>query len=167
MFIINSYVYSSGGGGTPPGAHRYWRIYISANDGHASLCGLTELVLYDTSGNQISGEPLWSTVGANASSEINVSNVAEQAFDDVFNTGWLAATAANEWISWDMQAMFAIGSPQEVKDFDIYGSWNAPTASPKDFELQWSDDNVAWTAAKVVTGETGWTAAELRSFNVF
>jgi hypothetical protein len=159
---------ASGGGGVAPGAHRYWRLYITANDGNASFMGLTELALRKADGSSIgayvsTSNPVYSTF-------INASNDFPRAFDgNIVNSGWLSSTAASpQYIGMDVQsAVGALFSPVEVRYFDIYGSHNAPDASPKDCELQWSDDGVAWTTALAVTGETGWAANEMRTFQVF
>lgn len=159
-----------GGGGDPggeaPGVHRYWRLYITANDGSASFIGTTELQLLDASAVNVSGGGLSSSYAS--SSDINASNSFEDAFDgNIVDSGWLTATATPPaWLKVDLSGA-GLAGPAEIKSFRIYGSHNAPTASPKDFSLQWSDDNAAWTDALVVTGETGWAANELRTFEVF
>jgi hypothetical protein len=159
---------ASGGGGTAPGAHRYWRLYITAPDGSASFMGLTELALRKGDGSSIgayvsTSNPVYSTF-------VNASNDFARAFDgNIVDSGWLSATAASpQYVGMDVESSVgAPFSPVEVRYFDIYGSHNAPDASPKDFELQYSDDGVAWSTALAVTGETGWTANELRTFQVF
>lgn len=154
--------------GTGPGAHRYWRLLISANDGSGSYMGLTELVLRDRDLVVVSGFTTTST-GISASTVLNGGNAASMAFDtNLSSTGWLSNTSgSDQWIKLDTLGTTTIGVPVEIREFDIYGSWNVPTASPKDFKLQWSDDDSSWTDAKTVTGETGWTSAEMRSFVVF
>jgi hypothetical protein len=79
----------------------------------------------------------------------------------------LSSTAGSpQWVSVDL-SHGSLPGPTEIKTINIYGSHNAPDASPSDFELQYSDDNVGWTTALAVANETGWTAAELRTFEVF
>lgn len=155
--------------GTGPGAHRYWRLRITASES-ASFHGMTELRLFDRDGVLVSGYNVSGGTGSiSASSSINGANIDYQAFDgNLTSTGWLSATAGTEHVRQDMQhASSVIGVPVEIKDVHIYGSWNSPASSPKDFTLQWSDDDSIWTDALVVTGETGWGANELRTFPVF
>jgi hypothetical protein len=154
--------------GTGPGAHRYWRLLINANDGNASYMGVTQLVLRDRQGVIVSG---WdgSDAAVSASSEINEPNKASNAFNGLFSSNaWLSATAGSaQWVKNDFGAATSAGAPVEIKDFDIYAVGTVPDASPKDFKLQWSDNNSTWTDALTVTGETGWTANEQRTFTVF
>lgn len=151
----------AGGGGT---AHRYWRVLITAPDGSTLYCGMTELQLRGTAGGAdmtVSGNA--SAVGA--SSTIGFGNDAFNAFDNNLSTGWLSATAGTAWIQWDFVNQ-GLGA-QYVAQIAITGSYNAPNASPKDFQLQWSDDNVSFTTVLTVTGETGWTgSSDTRVFTV-
>jgi hypothetical protein len=72
-------------------------------------------------------------------------------------------------VRWDFQAPGAAPplAAVEVKDITIFPSWNALNASPRDFELQWSDDDISWTTALSVTNQTGWVVGVGRTFNVF
>lgn len=146
------------------GEHRYWRILIKGNDG-GSYAGFSELELKDADGIVRSGG---GTTGAVSDSDVNSSNNAIKAFDgNTTSTGWLAANSnANHWIRWDFLATGAYGSPVEVAEFDIYGSWNSPGSSPSVFELQYSDDASTWTTVGSYHGETGWSASEKRTFTV-
>lgn len=153
-----------GGGGGGPGVHRYWRINITANDGSGSFIGLAEFRFRNAGGTDLTTGP---GTGVTGSSEINSSNRPGLAVDNnTTGSGWLSATATPpQWIQADLVATF--GSAQEVKTVNIYGSWNVPSASPSAFGIQWSDDNLAWTTAASFSGQTGWTASQLRTFNVF
>lgn len=154
---------------TGPGKHRYWRVLITAASGGpgALYMGFTELVLWDRDLVAVSRN-VGGTSSATASSSINGSNGALYAIDGSMNNGWLSSQATTpEWLRVDMQGANMVGAPVEVRSFDIYGSWNNPASSPKDFKLQWSDDNSVWTDAVSVTNQTGWLARERRSFKVF
>lgn len=151
-----------------PGTHRYWRLLITDNDGHATYYGMTEWVVRDKDLVVVSGYNSTS-VGITASSAINGSNSADKAFDrNITTTGWLSANKTpDQWLKADFGRTDSVGCPVMIKEFDIYGSHNVPTASPKDFKLQWSDNDSTWTDALVVTGETGWAANEKRTFVVY
>ena len=159
----------AGGGGGGPGAHRYWRLYITASSGAVVWKGLSELILRDPGG--VARQGGGGGAGASASSELNSGNAAALAFDgDTTASGWISSgdgDAAPQSITWDFEASGAYGSPVEVKTFGIYASWNLVDCSPKDFEMRYSDDGSSWTTAASFTGETGWTASELRNFNVY
>jgi hypothetical protein len=162
--VVQGLMAAAAAGG--PGVHRYWRLYITANDGSTSFMGCTELILRDALGTNVSS-PGALTAPYSSSSDVNGLNAVALAFDsNTGSSGWLSATAASpQWCAVDLGATGLAGAT-EIKSFDLYGSWNAPSASPKDFELQWSDDGFAWTPAGVYTGQSGWTAAQLRSFSV-
>lgn len=73
-----------------------------------------------------------------------------------------------QWWKYDFGHAGHTGSPTaDVKQILIRGSHNVPSGSPKDFQLQWSDNNSTWTTVLTVTGQTGWTgASDARTFNV-
>ncbi len=159
---------SGGGGG--PGAHRYWRILITANNGNASFIGLGEIRMFNSAAvNRIQTNT--AVTPARASSEVNAANRAYNAFDNNTTTsGWLSATATPpQWVRWDFQATGAAPpiAAVEVKDITIFPSHNALDASPNAFQLQWSDDDSSWTTALSVTGQTGWVVGTGRNFSVF
>lgn len=164
-FTPPSAPYPTSGGVPPPtngpGAHRYWRINILEPDGSTLYMGMTDIGLLDKDGVDVT-----STLGVSSSSFINASNVGVNAFDRNFSTGWLSSSASSpEWIAIDLFSGY--GQPSEIKTVKIWGSWNQPTASPKNFEVQWSDDGTSWTTAASFTNSTGWGAAELREFSIY
>lgn len=156
------------GGGGGPGAHRYWRLLVTQSDGSAFI-GTTELQLFDSVGTNRSGGTSLSAI--TSSSDLNSGNARDFAFDNnIVNSGWLSTSAGPpQWVRTDVQSLSAPlpRTSYEVKTIRIYGSWNVPSASPRNFELQWSDDDIAWTTALSVTGQTGWTGAQMREFTVF
>ena len=159
---------AGGGGGGGPGAHRYWRLFITMTDG-STFAGTTELQLFDASGTNRSGGASLAAIAS--SSDLNSGNARDLAFDNnLTNSGWLSSGGAlPQWIRLDVESASAPAprTAYEVKTFRVYGSWNLASASPREFELQWSDDDIAWTTALSVTGQTGWTARQMREFIVF
>lgn len=168
--IINPYRY---GGAPAPTAHRYWRIKITANDGSALYFGFTEVELRGSVGGADLTVPQIAGGAATSEREINPSNAAWRAVDESLTSGWLGGMPAGGigntgWWQYDFGNASHTGSPTaDVKQVLIRGSYNAPTASPKDFQVQWSDNGAAWTTALTVTGQTGWTgASDARTFNL-
>ena len=162
------------GGSSSGPAHRHWRILISANDGSPSYIGFTEIELRSTLGGADFTVPQANdTSAARASSRVNPSNSAEKACDNSNTSGWLSSDASppEEW-RYDCGNAGHTGNAAEiVKQVLIRGSFNAPSASPKDFLIQWSDDPsnppTSWTTALTVTGQTGWTgASDARTFDL-
>lgn len=154
------------GGGGGGSAHRAWRLRITANDGGASYMGVSEVAFLNDQGDPFN-IPTSATSAMFGSSVLNGGNSVAQAFDRGGNSGWLSATAASaQHVGFDFQGTGASPSaPVAVRGVRIYGSWNVPTASPKDFDVQWSDNlGVTWTTHFSVTGATGWAAQEMREF---
>lgn len=138
--------------GTAIESHRYWRVNITSNNGAADT-GFLELELYDallgkniTSGGTASA--LQSTFGYGP----------EQLFDGSFqsNSGW-RSTSMPTWAQYDF------GTAKSIYGFGIHGT-NTAGQGPKDFELQWSDNNSTWTTYITVTNQTGWATGEIRRF---
>lgn len=164
---------AASGGGGGGSAHRYWRIYITANDGDSSYIGFSEIELRATVGgaDQTLGQAF--DGAASASSQINTDNHPRNAVDGSATTsGWLSSSATfPQWWKYDCGNAGHTGgggsSTIAVAQITIAGSWNVPGASPKDFTLQWSDNNADWTTVLTVTGQTGWTGgSDVRTFNV-
>lgn len=153
---------AAGGGGGGLSA-RYWRINISANDGSPSYFGLSELELRESIGGADATVAAEAHLRAYPSSIINGGNAGSLAFDDSAGTGWLSATAVPSWLKWD----FGAGNAKTIRQISITGSWNVPSASPKDFTLEGSNDDSSWTTVLTVTGQTAWTGStDVRTFNV-
>lgn len=157
--------------GPPAVAHRYWRLLISAVDGSTGFAGFTEIEFRATVGGPSLFTTQTSAVGpVSRSREANLSNAAWRGADLSNTSGWLTdlGIALPHWWSYDFGHAGHVGAASvDVKQVVIKGSYNAPTGSPKDFVLQWSDDKVAWNTVMTVTGETGWTgASDVRTFNV-
>ena len=57
---------------------------------------------------------------------------------------------------------------QTIREYGIKGHTSITTESPQDWTLEGLDptDGVTWTVIDTVTGETGWSAGELRRFTV-
>lgn len=151
--------------------HRYWRIWITAVDGNTQYSGFTEIEMRGSIGGANLLTVQTTGGAASSSSNINSSNAYWRATDLSNTSGWLAADDPipnPEWWKYDFGNAGHTGSPTaDVKQILIRGSYNVPTASPKDFQLQWSDDNSTWTTVLTVTGQTGWSgASDARTFNV-
>lgn len=150
-----------GGSATPVVAARYWRIFINASDG-GPFAGFTRIQMATSLGgiNLIVAQIANVDPPLLGSSEINGSNAVYMASDAILTDGWLAATNANEWWSYDFIADQAIASVV------ITGSFNSPSSSPKDFLIESSPDRSTWTTIHTVTGQTGWTGAtDVRTFS--
>ncbi|MBF0180711.1 MAG: hypothetical protein HQM03_11880 [Magnetococcales bacterium] len=127
--------------------HRYWRLYITASTSVGDmLLSLQEIEMRATAG----GEDQCSGGTASAS---HVSGDAFKLFDDNNSNYWVNGTPALGTVCW-IRYDFGVGVAVSVNEL-----WFMPRFSnqcPKDFNLQWSDDNVAWTDRASWSGMTSW-----------
>lgn len=146
------------------GAHRYWRVFIVANDGEPNWTSVNRLEMYSSAldgparvDRCVGGTPLFSTQGGFSGGE-----PATGAFDDTNAVIWVTAAPSsnrnNCWIGYDF------GSPIEIDRFAIQARDTSVTMSPKTFRLEYSDDNVSWTTLFQPADQTGWAVNEQRFF---
>lgn len=158
-FASNSVLYIA-----PPvatGPHRYWRILFSANAGSPSYDGIGEMEYRATVGGADQTVAQNPSPAVLASSEINAANLGLYAFtNDGGGNNWLSASAGASWLRYDF------GSAVTVAQVSIMGPGNSITSSPKDFSIQYSDNDSAWTTALAVTGQTGWASGVARLFSL-
>jgi len=86
-----------------------------------------------------------SALGQNAPTEGHA-----QAFDDSADTKWLHFTGSATWLKYD----FGSGVTHRVVKYAITSANDDATRDPKNWELQGSNDDSAWTTVDTVTGET-------------
>ena len=150
---------ASGSGTAQADAHptaRYWRLYITANDG-ATYAEVNAIEMSTSAfGANIA------TGGTPIASSAFGASVAANAFDGSLTTAWTSSTTSlPQWIGYD----FGPGNVRTIRAIGIYGSNSGYTArSPKNFDVQYSSDGVNWTTAWSVTNSSAWGANEYRFF---
>jgi hypothetical protein len=135
------------------GAHRYWRVNITASLG--SACSICELEFWrNGTGSKIpttGGAVLVSGTGA---------GLAANLFDGV-------TTSGNYWYSGGTTGTagydFGSGNAVEVGAVAIIDRYDA-SQGPSTFTVQYSDDGSAWTTAWTVTSSTSTFAGVKRWF---
>jgi hypothetical protein len=135
---------------------RYWRIYVTANDGTTySEVNAIEMSTSAFGANIATG-------GTPIASSAFGASVAANAFDGSLTTAWTSATTAlPQWVGYD----FGAGNHKTIRAIGIWGSNSGyTTRSPKNFDVQYSADGVTWMTAWSVTNSTGWGANEYRFF---
>ena len=123
-------------------AHRYWRLYISKNNG-GDYTVITELAMAETAG----GANVCTGGTASASSTYG-SQSASLAFDGAVTaaSSWysdqLYYSAGTAWIQYDFNA-----NPRDIVEIKISFATglNYLDRAPKNFSLYYSDDNLNWT----------------------
>lgn len=132
-------------------AHRYWRLFITVNNGD-SLTAVDELDLRASGGGSRLSVTGNGTATASSTYPGGGGNYAPSgAFDGVaFSTNpspnaWFSNTTGTPWwLKWD----FGAGNAQDI---NWMGLTNVPLApnvvnAVKRAVLQWSDDDAAWTS---------------------
>lgn len=147
--LLNPYRFASGGSA---GGHLYWRLNVSATS--STHVTLAELVMRSAVG----GADL--CVGGAASASL-ANNPAANAFDKSNATSWGAFGSPAQWLRYKFAAPVSVGVVELTAE---PGNVAGVNASPKDFTIQWSDDGTSWTTAATITGQTGWTANQKRTF---
>lgn len=95
-----------------------------------------------------------------ASSNAGAGFTSDRAVDDDNATYWAANSTVTAWWQYD----FGASNEKTLRRIDIRARDAGPQNSPSDFTIQYSNDGSTWTTVLTVTGETGWTASQLRLF---
>ena len=132
---------------------RYWRTYITANNGDAYL-SIAEVEYRDSSGGaNIATDPL-----AISASESYGPNTPHRLIDGIFMSVWYTnGSPMPHWFTYDFTSPVSL--------FEISMSIHEPDRAPKDFVIQGSNDNATWTDIAFHTGNTGWVDGEVRVFS--
>jgi hypothetical protein len=140
--------------------HTYWRINITANNGNASSqkTGIMEVEMRATVGgaDQCTG-------GTPSASSENSGFEASKAFDNNATTTQWLSNASEPSAPWWLKYQFA--SAVDVAEVSIVPPTTL-TRAPKDFDIQYSDDNSAWTTWLAVTNVTDWATNTAKLFSL-
>lgn len=151
-------------------AYRYFRLNITANNGHARGGSIGELEIfvgateYPTANMTSNTAP--SPLVASASNS-EVGNIEYKAFNGSAS-GWFTQTSAGvpQWLQIDLGS----GNGIAPTSFSITENLETPsTAAPKDFTFSGSNDvdfSGEETVLLTVTGQTSWTDAEVRPYTI-
>lgn len=98
---------------------------------------------------------------ASASAESSSTYAAYRAFSYGHDKRWASGTAT-AWLKLDRGA----GNTSEISSIGIQAHATSPSASPKDFTVQGSNNDSDWDVLETVTGSTGWVGYEHREFQL-
>lgn len=140
-----------GGGGF--GAHRYWRVYIYSNARNNGEGSMVELEMREA----ISGSDV--TAGATATDDA-ASGSAPNAIDNT-SARWGLGSSFPHWLKVD----FGAANDKAIVEIAITTRSDFPDEGPRDFSLQYSDDDSSWTTAFSIWGVDDWTSGETRAFS--
>lgn len=124
--------------------HRYWRLKVSANGGGAYVA-INEIELRTAADGSGSNLSITGNGTATAQTEYSASYIAAYAFDANSANRWNSGNAAGlpQWVKWD----FGAGNAQDINHLTIKNTSQEPTnCHVLTANLEYSDDDVAWTA---------------------
>ncbi len=127
------------------GLHRYWRVYVTVATAANVSLSIFEAEIRATVGgvDQCTGGV------ADAS---HSDTTSDRIFDDSAGTLWYnGAPSVDSWFSYD----FGAGNDVDVGELVIRPQYSY--SAPKDFKLEYSDNNVDWTEEQAWTGITSWS----------
>ena len=136
------------------GTHAYWRLAIMMSEGNSAV-SVGELELRTTVGGSDvanGGTPTSRTVFSSPTYD------ADKAFDNNSSTLW-SAQYASDWLRYQFV------SPVKIVQISVRARTDGfANTSPRDFNIQYSDDGTNWTTFWGVVGQTGWAVGESRVF---
>jgi hypothetical protein len=129
--------FSAAGGG---GGHRYWRINVSTNHGNAAT-NFVEVEMRETpGGSDVTGSGTASGGGG------FTGGTAASAFDNNEGTAYIP-TGTSGWLKYD----FGSGNAKDIVEVALKvndAGFATFAAAPKDFTIEWSDDDSSWTVSE-------------------
>lgn len=143
----------------PSTMSRYWRVYITANNGDL-YTSIQEIELRATVGGADVTTP--STV-TGQSSYVGSSTAAKTVDNDFVTATWVSSSVAPpHWLSYDL------GVPTDIRELAIWPQNNSSVLarSPKDFQVQTSPNGTTWTTVATFSNVTGWAAGVSKSFAI-
>lgn len=137
---------------------RYWRVYVNSVDGGTQTM-VSELQLRVNGVDQTvpSEAHLWAT-----ESSFFSGSEGYRAFDDL-TSKWTGQTSSDEWVMWDFGPWG--GQPIDGLAMRSRSDHSNTSSTPSNFDVQYSNDGISWTTASSITGETGWSQGEWRTFS--
>lgn len=145
-------------------AYRYWRIYVTANNGNATTA-ISELELRTSFGGSDTTTP---STPAYQSTYYGVnSSTAAKAVNNIQGSGsnsWVSdGSALPQWIYYDL------GTAQDIQEVQMYcePGGTGTARAPKDFLIQGSSDALSWITQRTITNATGWVDNTPKLFTAF
>jgi hypothetical protein len=135
-------VLETAGGATAGTAHRYWRINVESKHSGNAYTVINEVEFRGSAG----GIDLTGAGTPFSSSDFNGSTGADKAFDNDPALAWASGSGLPQQIGYD----FGAGNDVFIEELTMTTQTSALYVDqfPKDFSIQYSDDNIAWTTLK-------------------
>lgn len=156
FFVLPGGMGAAAPAGGPGTTFRYWRLFITLNDGSSSFVSLSRLKLMEGATDRA-----LSYVGT-PSANVAI-DPAANAFDNNLGTEWVSnAYPGDNWIAVDLGAAYTLTSYQISSQRVVTGR------TPTTWILQGSDTSQTgpWTAVDARSGQTGWGIQETRVYSL-
>lgn len=146
--------------------HRYWRINVSATNSSTYGPQISNFEL------RVGGVDQIPTMTGSTTSGVTVTPSSE--FSATY-AGWKTCNDANGSTDfWDgnspsnaqLEVDFGSGNTVDIDDYTVAAAIGAQsTWAPNSWTLEFSDNGTDWTVWDTVSGETGWTGNESRTYS--
>lgn len=149
--VVNPFGFAAagGGGGTP---HRYWRLNVTTNYGNATTL-FEEVELREAPGGaDVTGSGTASGGGG------YTGGAPSAAFDGSTALAY-NPSGSSGWLKYD----FGLGNDKAIVEVALITGNTTLTALIKNFTLEWSDDDSAWTTQDTCAAY-GWLFSDTREF---
>lgn len=152
--LLNPYRFAAGG--LPDvGPHAYWRIrYLNTQSGAYCSVGEIEMAASTGGADQCNG-------GTAIASDNAPGGSISNAFNNNPASGWYAYTPPQH-IGYVFTAPVMVTTVRITAE---NGFLAGAAASPKDFNVEYSDNGTDWSIAASFTEQTEWTTGETRTFS--
>jgi hypothetical protein len=140
----------------------YYRINVTAINGAANL-SCQQLEMLDGGAVDRAVSPVSSGTATGSSFAPFpgfgfAQSFQHQLHDGSVENGWTTSGTATGILEWQSAA------PIDVSGVSVTGLVSFPARMPQDFTIEYSDNDIAWTVATTVVGQTAWGAGEVRYF---
>jgi hypothetical protein len=152
----------------PEPGYRYWRLYITANDGDFTYTSMSQLRLLDSGTNilaQYVSSPAQSSESSSNGSFETAFIICDESYGGQFDTEWV--TAAGQPIpSW---VAFDVGAERSIQSYAIRSQRIVTGRTPTAWELQVNNESMLPDAPWVTLDSntsTSWGLLEQRTFSI-
>lgn len=166
MFACGPAFFSSSSNSSALDPHRYWGIRINSTVVAGLFPGYGDLAFLAGNGgsNLASGKSLLTTGAFNGTQTKSFDGMIGDAPSTFDGFGHNVAHG-NATVPVIDYVDFGAATPVVVRQLRLMALESAYVAGmPGSFDIVYSDDGSTWTTAWSVTGQTGWTQAEIRTF---
>lgn len=147
--------------GTGKSNARVWGLDITANNSGFSNTAFAELIF----ASSIGGATLCTGGRHFQDNSVSLTSPTEGPsnllFDGNPGTIWNSGGGVPRWVGYAWAT-----PPSTPVQMRLQARSNFLGDTPRDFNIQWTDDGITYHTTDAITGETGWTANEVRGYTI-